>query len=143
MSIQTAFQENANTLYSALLQQLTSESWISSDVMSQISFSEYTYNLQKENSTETETGVYALERIGNYNVIQFLCDSEPSVLNDTYSIEFGEKTVTEKVKKKTVEKTVTDYDTIIFTPVKITTTDCFATEGRIFTLTRKQNENQN
>ena len=56
--------------------------------------------------------------------------------------EFGEKTVTEKVKKKTVEKTVTDYDTIIFTPVKITTTDCFATEGRIFTLTRKQNENQ-
>ena len=75
-------------------------------------------------------------------MIQFLCDSEPSVLNETYSIEFGEKTVTEKDKKKTVEKTVTDYDTIIFTPVKITTTDCFATEGRIFTLTRKQNENQ-
>ena len=29
-----------------------------------------------------------------------------------------------------------------FLRVKITTTDCFATEGRIFTLTRKQNENQ-
>ena len=134
--------ENANPLLSELLKQLKTDSWISSDVMSQISFSEYSYNLQKENSTETETGVYALEKIGNYNVIQFLCDEEHSVLNETYSIEFGEKIITEKVKKKTVEKTVTDYDTIIFTPVKITTTDCFATEGRIFTLTRKQNEKQ-
>ena len=142
MSIQTAFQENANPLYSELSKQLTSESWISSDVMSQISFSEYTYNLQKENSTETETGVYALERIGNYIVIQFLCDEDSSVLNNTYSINFGEKIISETVKKKTVEKTVTDYDTIIFTPVKITTTDCFATEGRIFTLTRKADEKQ-
>ena len=99
-------QENANPLLSELLKQLKTDSWISSDVMSQISFSEYSYNLQKENSTETETGVYALEKIGNYNVIQFLCDEEHSVLNETYSIEFGEKIITEKVKKKTVAMTV-------------------------------------
>ena len=40
------------------------------------------------------------------------------------------------VKRKTVEKVVTDYDTITFTPVKLTSTDCFATEGRSYILVR-------
>ena len=84
----------------------------------------------------TESGVYTTENIGNYNVIQFRSDSEGSVLNETYAMEFGTKTITETVKKKTVEKVVTDYDSITFTPVKITPIDCFATEGRIFTLSR-------
>ncbi len=39
-------------------------------------------------------------------------------------------------EEKTIEKVVTDYDTIIFTPVKITPTDCFSTDGRSYTFTR-------
>ena len=60
-----------------------------------------------------------------------------TVLNPFYALEFGTKTVTETVKKKTVEKIVIDYDTIIFTPVKITPTDCFATDGKAYTFVRQ------
>ena len=49
---------------------------------------------------------------------------------------FGSKTITETVKKTTVEKVVTDYDSITFTPVKITSTDCFAAEGKTYTFMR-------
>ena len=51
-------------------------------------------------------------------------------------MEFGTKVITETVKRKTVEKVVVDYDTITFTPIKLTSTDCFATEGRSYILTR-------
>ena len=108
--------------------------WNSSDLMKNIAFDDFTYTLQMDDFTES--GVYTTENIGNYNVIQFRSDSEGSVLNETYAMEFGTKTITETVKKKTVEKVVTDYDSITFTPVKITPIDCFATEGRIFTLSR-------
>ena len=47
-------------------------------------------------------------------------------------------------KKKTVEKIVTDYDSITFTPVKITPVDCFSTDGRSYVFLRdpdKKTEN--
>ena len=74
--------------------------------------------------------------IGSYNVLALRATSFNTVLNQFYALEFGTKTITETVKKKTVEKTVTDYDTITFTPVKITPTDCFATDGKVYTFTR-------
>jgi hypothetical protein len=52
-------------------------------------------------------------------------------------MEFGTKVITETVKKKPVERVVTDYDTITFTPVKLTSTDCFAVEGKSYILTRE------
>ncbi len=110
------------------------QGWTSSDLMKGISFDDFTYTLQMEELTES--GIYATQKIGNYNVIQFRSDSDSSVLGETYSMQFGTKTVTETIKRKTVEKIVTDYDTIIFTPVKVTPNDCFATEGKIFTLSR-------
>ena len=54
-----------------------------------------------------------------------------------YSMEFGTKIITETVKKKTVEKVVTDYDTIIFTPVRISPVDCFAIDGKSYIFKRK------
>ena len=74
--------------------------------------------------------------IGSYNVLALRATSFNTVLNEFYALEFGTKTITETVKKQTIEKTVTDYDTITFTPVKITPTDCFATEGKVYTFTR-------
>ena len=103
--------------------------------MSGITFKDSTYSLQLDELTES--GVYAMEEIGNYVVIQFRSDSLTSVLNEAYSLEFGTKTITETVRKKTVEKVVTDYDSITFTPVRVTPTDCFSAEGRIFTLSRE------
>ena len=136
MGLQSSFGDNAkeNLLktYSRVLKK--ENGWVSSDIMDSISFSECTYTLQT--SDITESGIYTTQQIGNYNVIQFRSDTENSVLNEYYSMQFGTKTVTETIKKKTVETVVTDYDTLIFTPIKVTPTDCFAAEGRLFTLTK-------
>ena len=104
-----------------------------------MNFADYTYTLL--NGGLTETGIYSVEKVGTYNVIQFRSDSDGSILSETYSMEFGTKVITETVKKKTVEKVVTDYDTITFTPVKLTSTDCFATEGRSYVLSRANDTN--
>ena len=136
MGLQSSFGDNAkeNLLktYNRVLKK--ENGWVSSDIMDSISFSECTYTLQT--SDITESGIYTTQQIGNYNVIQFRSDTENSVLNEYYSMQFGTKTVTETIKKKTVETVVTDYDTLIFTPIKVTPTDCFAAEGRLFTLTK-------
>ena len=108
--------------------------WSTADTTVALSFGEYTYTLL--NGGLTENGIYSIEKIGSYNVIQFRSDTEGSILSETYSMEFGTKVITETVKRKTVEKVVTDYDTITFTPVKLTSTDCFATEGRSYILSR-------
>ena len=99
-----------------------------------MSFDENSYVF---NSGElSENGIFAVMDVGSNKVIQFRSDSEYSILNKCYTMEFGSKVITETVKKKTVEKVVPDYDTVIFTPVKITATDCFATDGKTYTFVR-------
>ena len=100
-----------------------------------VSFGDYTFHVKTE--VLEETGVYSVCKIGAYDVIMFRSDSENSVFGENYSMSFGTKTVTETVKRKTVEKVVTDYDTITFTPVKITSTDCFAAEGKSYTFAKE------
>ena len=112
--------------------------WKTADSAFVFSFSDFTYSLV--NGGLTETGVYSAGKIGSFNVIQFRSDSEASVLAETYSMEFGTKVITETIKRKTVEKVVTDYDTITFTPVKLTSTDCFAIEGKSYILSRETAE---
>lgn len=110
--------------------------WKSADLQDVISFTENRYTLSFNEITEE--GIYSLIKIGSYNVIQFLSDTETSMLAKTYVMNFGVKTITETVKKKTVEKQVTDYDTITFTPVKITPTDCFSADGQSYTFERSE-----
>ena len=108
--------------------------WRTSDNQAAISFDENSYVF---NSGElSENGIFAVMDVGSNKVIQFRSDSEYSILNKCYTMEFGSKVITETVKKKTVEKVVPDYDTVIFTPVKITATDCFATDGKTYTFVR-------
>lgn len=136
MSIQSSFDSEQKT-YSVdkCIEELTKgPAWTSADTLVNIVFDDLSYLLQTNNFTET--GVYSGSTIGTYNVIQFRSDSETPYMSDTYAISFGTKTITETVKRKTVERVVTDYDTVIFTPVKITPTDCFASEGKVFTFTR-------
>ena len=59
------------------------------------------------------------------------------MLSETYVMKFGVKIITEKQKKKIIEKTVTNYDEITLTPVKITPNDCFSIEGRSYTIGKK------
>jgi len=136
MSIQSSFGEveTDSELMSCVNELRKGPSWTTSDGLVSISFKDTLYNL---NANEiSEQGIYSYDKNGTYNIFYFRSDLESSFLNETYTAKFGTKTITETVKKKTVEKVVTDYDTIIFTPVKVTPTDCFTTDGRVFTFVR-------
>ena len=140
MSLQDTFGERtdpaADNMYLKELKK--GNAWTTADANHSLTFGDFTYTLV--NGGLTEKGVYSIQKIGSYNVIQFRSDSEGSVLGETYAMEFGVKVITETVKRKTVEKVVTDYDTITFTPVKLTSTDCFAVEGKSYIMTREVGE---
>ncbi len=137
MSLQGTFGDSANTVEESIYQkELKAASlWTIADGTVSVSFDDYNFKVNTE--VLEERGVYSVCKIGTYDVIMFRSDSENSVFGENYSMSFGTKTVTESVKRKTVEKVVTDYDTITFTPVKITSTDCFAIEGKSYTFTRE------
>ena len=136
LSLQSSFDNTpSETEKNEYLKQLEkSISWSTADSVYSITLHDSVYSF-KANDT-VETGVYSTMKIGAYTVIQFRSDSEGTQLNPTYALEFGTKTITEKIKKKTVEKIVTDYDSITFTPVKITPVDCFSTDGRSYVFLR-------
>ena len=136
MSLQSSFEETDEHEKNQILAQLESEEeWKTADGLNAISLKESKYTFDFDNMQEA--GLYSMMKIGTYDVLALRSTSFNTVLNPFYALEFGTKTVTETVKKKTVEKIVTDYDTIIFTPVKITPTDCFATEGKAYTFVRQ------
>ena len=140
MSLQDTFGETTSTeksIYSKELQK--GDIWKTADSAFAITFSDFTYSLL--NGGLTDNGVYTVDKIGSYNVIQFRSDLDTSVLAETYSMEFGTKVITETVKKQSVEKIVPDYDSITLTPVKLTSTDCFAVEGKSYILSRDQLSN--
>ena len=136
MVLQDSFGDFAasteNDLYKKELQK--GDIWATADAAVSLSFGEYNYSLL--NGGLTENGIYSIEKIGSYNVIQFRSDTEASILNEAYSMEFGTKVITETIKRQPVERVITDYDSITFTPVKLTSTDCFAIEGRSYILSR-------
>ena len=109
--------------------------WVTNDELISIAFKDYTYSFS--NMDLSEEGIYSFMKIGDYNVLQFRSNSDNSFLQQNYALSYGTKTITETVKRKKIEKIVQDKDTLIFTPVRITPTDCFATEGASFTFTRQ------
>ena len=135
MSLQSSFEEAVQEKNQILAQLESEEAWKTVDGMNTISLKESQYTFNFDNMQEE--GLYSIMKIGSYNVLALRSTSLDTVLNPFYALEFGTKTVTETVKKKTVEKIVIDYDTIIFTPVKITPTDCFATDGKAYTFVRQ------
>ena len=111
--------------------ELTScKEWATSDNQNHFSLSDGIYSIKFNDVSET--GIYSFMKISDYDVIQFRSDNKNSMLNETYVMKFGVKVITEKQKKKTVEKTVTNYDEITLTPVKITPTDCYSVEGKSY-----------
>lgn len=143
MSIQSDFSRNTTTdELKVLLSELKKDkTWISSELQMALKFTDYKYSLVSQNdevNAYSETGIYSASKKGTYNVFQFRSDTDSLFFNMPYALSFGTKTITETVKKKTVEKVVTDYDTIIFTPVRVSPTDCYLTDGRSFTFVTNQ-----
>ncbi len=109
------------------------EGWTCSDASISMWFEERRYSFG--NAIALETGVYSLQKIGESYVIQFRSDAEQSNLNEFYELFFGSKIISETVRGRTIEKSVTDYNTITFTPVLVTPTECFSTEGKSYVMT--------
>lgn len=142
LSLQSTFDDSSTETKNPFLAEFEKDGeWATVDGMSKISLKNDLYSFSYDD--RSESGIYSFMNIGNYQVVQFRPTSFDFMLNETYSLEFGTKTITETVKKKTVEKVVTDYDTIIFTPVKITPTDCFAADGKTYTFVRTVEASEN
>ena len=135
MSLQSSFEEADDEEKNRFLVELEGDTvWNTVDGINSINLNDSRYTFLFDDMQEE--GLYSMMEIGSYNVLALRATSFNTVLNEFYALEFGTKTITETVKKQTIEKTVTDYDTIIFTPVKITPTDCFATDGKVYTFTK-------
>ena len=135
MNVQSSFNTNENSDLEIYKKEvLNGDVWTSIDDTFSVSFSDLTYKLQK--GEFSETGIYSISKIGEYIVLQLRSDLENSIFQEYYSLNFGSKEITETVKRKTVQRTVTDYNNLTLTPVKITPIDCFVVEGRLYTLTR-------
>ena len=137
MSLQSTFDSGTKDLmlerYAKQL--LEPAGWTSSDSSVSFNFEGRRYSFVSADFQDF--GVYSLQKIGESYVIQFCPDSETSKLNEYYELFFGTKIVTETVRGRTVEKSVTDYNVIMFTPVVITPTECFSTEGKSYTMSVK------
>ena len=136
MSLQSSFEEAGDEEKNRFLVELEGDTvWNTVDGINSINLNDSRYTFLFDDMQEE--GLYSMLKIGSYDVLELKATSFNTVLNQFYALEFGTKTITETVKKKTVEKIVTDYDIITFTPVKITPTDCFATDGKVYTFTRQ------
>ena len=136
LSLQSSFDEPEAEAKNQFIEELeASEQWATEDGINTIKFKDHNYTFAFDNVQEE--GVYSFMKIGSYDVLQLRATSFNTVLNATYTLDFGTKVITETVKKQTVEKNVTDYDTIIFRPVKINPTDCFATDGKTYIFKRE------
>ena len=108
--------------------------WETSDQKYVIAFDEFTYTFQTPEFTDT--GVFAVSKIGSSDVIQFRSDSRNTLLGESYEFKFGTKIVKETQGRRTVEKEVPDYDIVKFEPVRITPTECFSTDGTSWAFVR-------
>lgn len=109
---------------------ITSRKWKSADGSAELSFDGNCYEINV--SQDHEKGVFSIFAIGNDTVIQLRPDSGYSELGTEYALSFGTKIISETVKKKTVERTVTDEDMLIMTPVKVTPKECFPVDGKVW-----------
>ena len=141
LSLQNSFDDSKKAL---LLENVGKElkdaaAWQTVDAELSFKFSDFNYTFKNNASiADEESGVYSLIQAGNEIVLQFLSDSDNSLFAGYYSVRFGTKIISENVKKQLVEKQVTDYDSIVLTPVKITPTAAFATDGRSYQLSRSR-----
>ena len=99
-------------------------------------------NYKFVNSELEEKGIFVMETVGEYPVIQFRSKNAESNLLQSYAVSF--KTTEEIVparrrnQKPTVKKIV-DKNIIILTPVKLSPQTCYAVDGRKITLRKAGN----
>ncbi|MCQ2597223.1 MAG: pallilysin-related adhesin [Treponema sp.] len=133
-----SFSQNVKTV--PFSQKVTSKKWVSSDGLMSLVFDGYNYSVTS--GIDSEKGIFSIFSVDKDNVLQLRTTEGWSDFGTDYSLSFGTKVITETVKRKTVEKIVTDEDALILTPVKVTPKECYPTDGRILQLKAKTEENQ-
>ncbi len=111
---------------------VVSKVWQTSDGLNSIAFDGNIYTVKT--GTEEEKGIFSLFPVGQNKVLQLRPFSGYTDFGNEYTLDFGTKVITETTgtgkKAKTVEKTVTDEDFLIFKPVKVTPKECYDTDGK-------------
>ena len=102
--------------------------WKTDDENSFIKFDGVKYSAKT--GSDEEAGIFSVISVGEDYVIQLRPVTGYSSLETEYKLTFGTKIITEVEKRKTVEKTVVDENTLIMIPVKVTPKECFVTDGR-------------
>ena len=137
MSFQSTFGEVKETLisdeYKAAL--LAEKSIWLDDEDNSYAFKDCVYRIK---GTETEeNGIFIIDTVGDFPVIQFRSRAEDSMLQPAYAMKFHthEEVIPPKRRRDKPEvKIVTDKNLITLTPVKLSPATCYITEGRPFTL---------
>ena len=107
-------------------------SWATADTLASITFEDNIYTLKTDKGTER--GFYTTMTAGSRIAIQFRSDSQISSLSEVYVLEYGTKI--EDVRGS--EVTSFDKDIIVLTPAVLTPLDCYAVDGKVYTLYRTQ-----
>lgn len=111
--------------------------WVDAEE-NEYSFTGNSYKIKHIESEET--GIFVVDSIGDFPVIQFRSDVQNSFLQNAYAMKFRTHEVTIPAKNKRSKptvQTVIDKDVIIMTPVKLSLSTCYAMEGREITLNKR------
>ncbi len=134
ISFQSTFgEENKTSLDSEYLSALKKSVWVDDDGKKYV-FGENEFSLN--DGSEEIKGLFVTDSVGSFPVIQIRSPYEQS-LNQSYSMRFEtrEEIVPAKTRRgKPTVKTIVNKDVIIFTPVALSPTTCYAIDAKRLTL---------
>lgn len=138
MSFQSTFgEEKVKLAHTEYIERLSENGpWFDADG-NKYAFSKNIYEIT---GNVEETGFFVSQTVGEYPVIQFRPSGKDSVLCPAYALFFETTKITIPAKNRRSEptvETVVNNDTIYFSPVTFSPQTCYATEGKMLVLSRK------
>ena len=101
---------------------------------------EFSKNIYKIMGNVEESGIFVSQTVGEYPVIQFRSSNNESVLRPAYAMVFETTKVTIPAKNRRSQpiiETIVNKDVIYFSPVTFSPESCYAAEGKMLVLGRK------
>lgn len=138
MSFQTSFEDKNNIPPEKEFEQiLTSSEWTTSEgAVFEFKNNEYKYKTE----LFEDSGLFTVDFVGNYSVIQFNSYTDSKILNSAYAMNYDKVQITEKPKRrnaKPIVKTIINKDLIHFSPVTLSPVSCYAAEGKNISVSKK------
>lgn len=139
MSFQNVFGEDKSvSIGDEYLKELTENKIWVDDSGNKYSFNRNAFKILTENGAVE--GIYAVDTVGQFPVIQFRSFSETNLVVKAYAMKFRTEEITippkSKKQKATVEIRV-HKDEILFTPVRLSPDTVYASEGKSISLKKE------